>query len=239
MEYDLDGNISAPSEITKSYDAKSRRINYRKILAGIRYHKGEKLSFVTIGFKRGSVIDVRTTLKKLTTFIKRSTGMRIEYTRVRVLDNKSPDGSWRIHIHMIWNAPYIKQRLLVEKIEAFIGENCHVDIRLLDEDHKRSARYLMQYLGNQDGSVRFDCSRGWLPEGYNEAWNQMRHDFFQYVPLGIRKPLQSDSDYVTLASHQSPEWKKEGLIENMNLWIDEQRLKQEQHEEMKKQGYLR
>ena len=87
-----------------SYDNHSRMRAYRHVLAGIRYHKGEKLSFLTIGFKRGTIIDVRLFLQKLTTWVKRYTGMRIDYYRVTVYDNKSPDGKWRIHMHIIWNA---------------------------------------------------------------------------------------------------------------------------------------
>jgi hypothetical protein len=230
-EFDLDGNKYVSSQIVKPYDNKSRRRAYRKIIAGIRYHKGEKLSFVTIGFRRGTVVDVRKTLMKLTTFIKRITGKRIEYSRVKVLDNKSPDGLWRIHSHMIWNAPYVKQALLVEKIKGYIGDSCSVDIRLLDDNDRKATRYLMQYLGNQDGMVRFDFSRNWLPKGYERVWKEIRDDFYEHVKLGIRTPLQSDSDYVILASQQSYEWKKEAMIENMNLWLDEQRLKRDSHAE--------
>jgi hypothetical protein len=221
MDWDEQDNKSNSSK--GGYDTKPQREAYRKTLAGIRYHKGEKLSFVTIGFKRGSIIDVRTELKKLTTFIKRITGKRIEYSRCRVLDNKSPDGQWRIHIHMIWNAPYVKQALIVEKLEKYIGESCHVHIKLLDDNDKKAVRYLMQYMGNQYGTVRYDYSRGWLPEGYNEVWNEIKQDFYDYVPRGIREPMDEQESVFKLMTQSSPEWKNVGMIENMNAWIDEQR----------------
>lgn len=212
-----DGNVG--------YMDKQRRRAYRRILAGLRYHKGEKMSFVTFGFKRGSAIDVRTVLKMLTTWIKRNTGERIDYFRVKVRENLSPDAKYRIHVHMIWNAPYIKQSKILEQIQKYIGEQGSVDIRLLQGSDKKSARYLMQYLGNQYGELRFDMSDNWLPEGYESVWKEIRHDFYEHVSLGIRKPLDCGEKVLKLMSQSSEEWKKEGVIENMNAWLDEQRTK--------------
>lgn len=227
MKYELpDNNPFSPHCEVKPYNDKPRRKAYRHILAGLRYHKGEKLSFVTIGFKRGSIIDVRTFLKKLTTFIKRYSDIRIDYCRMLVWDNNSPDGLWRVHIHMIWNAPYLKQSLLVEKLEEYIGETGHVYIKLLDGEDKKTARYLMQYLGNQDGFVRFSYSRNWLPKGYSKEWDELKSEFFKPVPTGYQTSKNASSEMVdSLITRNSPEWRKAGLIENMNSWIDEQRDK--------------
>ena len=222
MTFESDGEIlyCAPPE---PYDNKPRRRAYRVILAGLRYHKGEKLSFVTIGFKRGSVVDVRTFLKKLTTWIKRISDQRIDFYRVTVWDNKSPDGEWRIHIHMIWNAPYIKQSLILEKVSDYIGETGSVYIKLLDDNDKKTARYLMQYLGNQDGRVQYNYSRNWLPKGYLEEWTALRREFWEHVTTGYRPCRKVGADEVDrLIMQNTSEWIQAGLIENMNAWIDEQ-----------------
>ena len=234
-EHDLDTSgeflfsIDTPAA---SYDNKPRGKAYREILAGLRYHKGEKLSLVTIGFKRGSTIDTRDVLMKLTTWIKRVTEIRIDYYRVTVYENNSPTEQWRIHIHMIWNAPYLKQSAILEKVETYIGENGHVYITLLDGDEKKTARYLMQYLGNQDGFVRYSHSRNWLPKNYSDEWRALKQDFFSYVPCGIRKPMDDPESVMMLIIQKDETWRHEGLIENMNLWIDEQRFAKEQHAEV-------
>ena len=196
---------------------------YRKILAGLRYHKGEKLSLITFGFRRGSEIDDRTVLKQLMTWIKRERDFKVEFFRVRVRENNSDDEKWRIHVHMIWNAPYIRQPAIVEKMNLYLGESGSVFIKLLDDNEKKTARYLMQYLGNQDGEVRYTMSRNWLPKGYIDFWNETRHDFYEHVPLGVRMPLDDGEKVGILLSQGSDEWKRAALIENVNAWIDEQR----------------
>lgn len=220
-----DNNLFSDNQQTRSYSDKPRRKAYRHILAGLRYHKGEKLSLVTIGFKRGSTIDTRDVLKKLTTWIKRVTDIRIDYYRVTVWENNSPTAQWRVHVHMIWNAPYLKQSAILEKVETYIGEHGHVYIKLLNDDDKKTARYLMQYLGNQDGFVRYSQSRGWLPKDYTEEWKSIKRDFFQYVPRGVRQPMDDADRVFTLMTQSDETWRREGLIETMNTWLDEQRLK--------------
>lgn len=208
------------------YDNKPRRRGYRYVMAGLRYHKGEKLSFVTLGFTRGSKIDCRAVIQKITTWIKRMFGKRIDYIRSEVWENtESTKGcvEWRVHIHMIWNAPYIEQMAIVEKVEQYIGENAHVDIRLLDNDSKRSARYMMQYMSDQKGSVYFNMSRNWLPKGYRAQFNEVKRDFFEYVPRGTRTPMDDPERVLTLLSQNNDEWKKAALIDLIDTWIDEQR----------------
>jgi hypothetical protein len=198
---------------------------YRKILAGLRYHRGEKLSLITFGFRRGSDVDDRIVLQKLMTWIKRERDFRVEFFRVRVRENNSDDEKWRIHVHMIWNAPYIQQSAILEKMNLYLGDSGSVFIKLLDDNEKNTARYLMQYLGNQDGEVRYTMSRNWLPKGYSEFWNETRHDFYEHVPLGVRMPLDDGEKAFQLMTQRSDAWRKEALIENVNLWIDEQRVK--------------
>ena len=210
-------------EPSRSYSNKPRRRAYRHILAGLRYHRGENLSFITIGFKRGSIVDVRTVLHQLSTWIKRDKDFKIEFYRVTVWDNNSDERTWRVHTHIIWNAPYIKQKKILEKVQKYVGESGSVHINLLDGNDKKTARYLMQYLGNQDGFVRFSKSRRWLPRGYESVWKEIKHDFFEPVPLGIRKPLQDADALFRLMTQSSDDWKREALIENMNVWLDEQR----------------
>jgi hypothetical protein len=210
-------------EPSRSYSNKPRRRAYRHILAGLRYHRGEKLSFITIGFKRGSIVDVRTVLHQLSTWVKRDKDFKIEFYRVTVWDNDSDDKLWRVHTHIIWNAPFIKQKRILEKVQKYVGESGSVHITLLDGNDKKAARYLMQYLGNQDGFVRFSKSRGWLPKGYERVWKEIKRDFFEPVPLGVRKPLQDSDALFRLMTQSSDDWKREALIENMNAWLDEQR----------------
>jgi hypothetical protein len=168
---------------SRSYSNKPRRRAYRHILAGLRYHRREKLSFVTIGFKPGSLVDVRTVLHKLSTWIKRDKDFKIEFYRVTAWDNNSDDKLWRVHTHVIWNAPYIKQTRLLKKVQRYVGKRGSVHIKLIGGDDKKAARYLMQYLGNQDGYVRFSKSRRWLPKGYESVWKENKHEFYNMSRL--------------------------------------------------------
>jgi hypothetical protein len=210
-------------EPSRSYSNKPRRRAYRHILAGLRYHRGENLSFITIGFKRGSTIDVRTVLHQLLTWIKRDKDFKIEFYRVTVWDNNSDDKMWRVHTHIIWNAPFIKQNKILKKVQIYVGESGSVHINLLNENDKKTARYLMQYLGNQDGFVRFSKSRGWLPRGYESVWKEMKYEFYEPVPFGVRKPLQDGDALFRLMTQGSDDWKREALVENMNAWLDAKR----------------
>jgi hypothetical protein len=199
---------------------------YREILAGLQYHKFEKLSFVTFGFKRGSEIDCRTMLHQIDTWVKREFKFKMDYFRVEVWENKQGESDWRVHIHMIWNAPYIKQALIVERVQKYIGdEKANVFIKLLQGDPKNSARYLMQYLGNQEGKVYYTKSREWLPKGYNEQWEALKHEFYEKVRGVAYTGCKSDSDVVELMSHNDDTWRFEGLIKMMNDWVERKSLK--------------
>lgn len=193
---------------------------YREILAGCQYHGDEKLSLVTFGFKRGSEVDCRTLLKKISTWLKREFDFRIDYFRVEVWENKNGRDDWRVHIHMIWNAPYVKQSRIVEKVQEYIGENAHVDIRLLQGDPKNSARYLMQYLGNQNGDVYYTMSRDWLPPGYRVQWDALKKDFFSHPGR-----CESNDDLIQIMSRNDDTWRFEGLIKMMNDWVERKRTR--------------
>jgi hypothetical protein len=204
---------------------KKRSNNYRRLKAGLRYHKNEKLSHIQIGFRRGYNVDVRLVIQKLMTFAKRIFGKRFEFFRAEVWENADVTAKWRVHVHMIWNAPYIKQRLLVEKIEKYAGDSVNVYIRLVD-DHRKAANYLMQYIvDKQEGKVYFTKSRGWLPEGYERAWKDIKRDFYQKVSTYPKSPLNSDKQVLQEMSLRDPEWRKAGLYGVIDSWIDEQRDK--------------
>jgi hypothetical protein len=205
------------------YD-KKRGKAYREILAGVQFHQFEKLSLVTFGFQRGSEIDCRTVLKEMMTWIKRDFQFKTDYFRVEVWENKRDTDAWRVHVHMIWNAPYVRQQLIREKLELYIGENAHVDIRLLKGDPKNSARYLMQYLGNQEGKVYYTRSREWLPKGYNDEWLALKHDFFKRVKGIVKNGLKDDNQCLQVISHNDDTWRKEVLVNMMGEWIEKKAL---------------
>jgi len=204
---------------------KNRSKNYRRLRAGIRYHQNELLSHIQIGFRRGYTVDVRLVIQKLMTWAKRIFGKNVQFFRAEVWENADVTAQWRVHVHMIWNAPYIKQRLLVEKIEKYAGDSVNVYIRLVN-DHRKATNYLMQYMiDKQEGELHFYHSRRWLPEGYEGVWKDLKREFYQYVPRGINQPMDDPEKVELLMIQSSSEWKKAGLIENMNAWIDEQRDK--------------
>lgn len=206
---------------------KKRGIAYRKMLAGLRFHQDENISHIQFGLQRGSIKDLRTIFKQLTTWIKRDFGIRIEFCRVEVWENTDStkgDDRTRIHCHMLWNAPYIKQALILEKFELYLGENANVHIKLVD-DHKKASRYLLQYLGYKQTTCYFSYSRRWLPKGYNDQFKAVKQDFYEKVSLGFKKPLESHEQYIKKASQSSDEWRKAVLVDMMNDWIDEQRKK--------------
>ena len=205
--------------------SKERSTAYRKLKAGVRYHQGEKLSHVVIGFRRGFAVDDRIVMQKFTQWVKRQKGVRVDYSRVRVTENASPDAKYRVHIHMIWNAPYLKQMALVEQLQIYAGDSVHVDIRLI-KDNAKAVSYLMQYMtDSQEGSLSFTSSRNWLPKGYEHAWKDVKHDFYQKVKTYPKSPLNSDKQVLQEISLRDPEWRKAGLYGVMDTWIDEQRDK--------------
>jgi hypothetical protein len=210
---------------------KQRKKAYRESLAGMRYRHGQKLSFVEIGFRRGSMINCRKTKTLLFQYLRRLVGRSIEYFDVEVYENTEStknDPSWRVHIHLIWDAPFIKQKLLVQKIESYIGDNCHVDIRLIDNsDLKKVSRYMLQYLNNQNGLVFFNKSRGWLPEGYQAHFKALKQEFFEYVPRGVREPMDDPDKVFKLLTQSSDAWRYAAFIDSMNDYIDECRLKRD------------
>jgi hypothetical protein len=207
---------------------KTRRTGYRHIRQGLLYHEKEKLSMVTIGFKRGSDIDDRTVLKKLFTWMKRDFDVRVDYIRVRVSENTDftdkrwekicEEERWRTHNHLLWNAPYVKQYKLLEKLELYAGENCHVFIKLV-QDNLKASRYMMQYLGNQGGDVSFYMSRNWLPSGCDKEWKNIKKDYYCAVPFS---KLHSSDGVLTMISKNDSTWRN-AVIKSMDAWIIEQR----------------
>jgi hypothetical protein len=214
---------------------KRRGKAYREILAGCQYHGDEKLSRIDFGFKRGSVIDCRTVLGQISTWIKREFGFRIDYFRVENWEQKG--GEWRVHVHMIWNAPYIKQQRIREKVEEYIGENANVYIQLMDGD-KRAARYMMQYVGYQEGKCYYTKSRGWLPEGYNDEFQALKKDYWKKIPNLRKKGIKDDDALVNLMSRYDDTWRKEVLVNSMVEWVEKARVKRNyDHEEGMAQKY--
>ena len=83
----------------------------------------------------------------------------------------------------------------------------------------------MQYLGNQDGFVRYSYSRNWLPRGYNHEWKALKSEFYKPVSHKHSRSVTSSDDYLLQASTTDETWRKTVLIDGMNAWIDEQRDK--------------
>lgn len=191
---------------------KSRLHAYRILKSGLRYHQKDSLKFLTVGTKRNTEGDLRYAFKMLTKSINRQKGIRPAYFCSYV---REPD---RCHFHVIWNAPYIVWTKLVDQMQEYLGESCSVYINRFDGSDK-AVKYIMQYSLNQEGDVRYSCSRNWLPKGYSEHWKAMKHDFWHHVP---RSHLQSDSGCFDLITQNSITWRK-ALIEDMNRWIDEKK----------------
>ena len=180
-------NIDSVVVVVLMLDKKRGRA-YRHIMAGLRYHQNEKLSFLTIGFRRGFNPDIRRIMQQLSTRIKRDEGHDTQFFRAVVHENTQStknDDRWRYHIHMIWNAPYIKQLKIRTWLEDYAGESVTVRINLIDNQHKRAARYMMQYLGNQGGEVKFTMSRHWLPTGHKRAWDWCKRESRENTCIGL------------------------------------------------------
>jgi hypothetical protein len=190
---------------------KNRGRAYRQIKAGLRFHQNEKLSFVTIGFRRGFEPDIPRVMQQLNTRIKRDTSHKTDYFLGTVRENTDStkdDDRWRVHQHMIWNAPYILQSHLVSWLQSYAGDNVSVRINLVNNDHTRAARYMMQYIGNQAGTVTYSKSVGWLPKGHRSAWDWCKRESRENHVICLNP--------YTIAPPISPVT----LFEN---WIDEQR----------------
>lgn len=190
---------------------KNRGRAYRQIMAGLRFHSDEKLSFLTIGFRRGFEPDVPRVIQQLHTRVKRDTGHKTDYFLGTVRENTDStkdDDRWRVHLHMIWNAPYIQQSNLVTWLEAYAGDNVSVRINLVNNEHKRAARYMMQYIGNQAGTVIYTKSTGWLPKGHRRAWDWCKRESRENTAVSLN-PYE-------LAPSVSP-------VTLFEQWVDAQR----------------
>lgn len=192
---------------------KTRGRAYRQIMAGLRYHQDEKLSFLTIGFRRGFEPDIPRITHQLNIRIKRDTGHKTDYFLGTVRENtaalKRDDTRWRVHQHMIWNAPYIQQSNLVSWLQTYAGDNVSVRINLVNNEHKRAARYMMQYIGNQEGTVTYTKSTNWLPKGHRAAWDWCKREARENTAVSI-------NPYI-LAPSVSP-------VTLFEQWIDDRRL---------------
>jgi hypothetical protein len=218
---------------------KKRRTAYRFMRAGLRYHQGDEFSHVVFGFPRGEEADVRTLLQKLTTWIKRENDLRIDNFRVTVRENTEftdrnltkwndvpPEKRWRTHVHLLWNAPYIRQPAILNKALRYLEDensNIHIDIKYVNSD-KKAASYLLQYIGYKQSSYTYSCSRNWLPEGYRAEFQAVKHDFYEKIP---RSQKNSAAGIEALISQNDEAWKR-SVTDIMDAWIDEQREKRVQ-----------
>ena len=202
---------------------KNRSRAYRQIMGGLRYHSDETLSFLTVGFRRGYEPDIRRVVKQLMTRIKRGRGHETDYFMAIVRDGQPSkqmqideplpvvnDIRWRTHFHMIRNAPYVKQAHLVEWLEKYNGDNVTVRINMINNEHTRAARYLLQYLGNQNGDVTYCKSKNWLPQGHRAIWEACKRQSVENTAISLNP--------YNLALPFNPV----SLFEN---WIDEQKVK--------------
>jgi hypothetical protein len=174
---------------------KARGIAYRTLLSGSRYHAG-KISGLTLGQRRGSLKSLRDDFRQLCNRIKRQEkSKRIEYFGTYVRDFK--DDEWRRHAHIVWTSPITDWQWLKETYEKIAKEQSSIYIDNRIEESRYKLGYCLQYNANQKGeSIRYAQSKGWLPQGYHEAWKAIKGN--------------KDSNYSA--------W-----ILDMNAWIDLQR----------------
>jgi len=174
---------------------KRRSAAYRALVSGSRYHAGN-LSGLTLGQRRGSLKDLRRDFEELRRRIKRQEKYnRIEYFGTYVHDFK--DDAWRRHAHIVWTSPITDWHWLKETYEKIAKEQSSIYIDNRIEESRYKLGYCLQYNANQKGeSVRYAQSKGWLPQGYHEAWKAIKG--------------KKDSNY--------PAW-----ILDINAWIDLQR----------------
>lgn len=173
---------------------KARSAAYRVLVGGSRYHAG-KISKFDVGQRRGSLKDLKRDFSELCRVIRRKTGCKVEYFGTYVRDFK--DSEWRRHAHYIWTSPITDWYELKDMFEKIAKEQSSIWIdNRLEESHKKLT-YCLQYNARQKGeSIRYARSAGWLPEGYEKAWRDIR---------GMK-----DSNYSM--------W-----ILDLNAWIDKQR----------------
>lgn len=173
---------------------KRRSAAYRVLVSGARYHAG-KISKMDIGQRRGSLKDLKRDFSELCRRIKRMSGVKVEYFGTYVKDFK--DGEWRRHAHFIWTSPITDWHVLKPMYEAIAGEQSSIYVNDEIEDNNWRLTYCLQYNANQKGeSIRYAKSEGWLPQGYEQAWREIRG--------------QKEAHYSM--------W-----ILDLNAWIDKQR----------------
>jgi len=167
-------------------------------MCGALFHQ-KRLVHLILGLRQGSEKDLRFAWKRLKRYIQKKFDVKIEYRATWVREKG------RLHVHILSNMPYVPQAELLAKIQEYLGEQASVYIRKIKEtskDRLRAVRYVMQYMSNQKGLVRFSQSRHWLPVGCERHWREMKSEL-----------REQDAGLLN-----SPEW-REALIGLQDEWI--------------------
>ena len=182
---------------------KRKRMAYRRLKCGCRYHSGE-ISALTIGQKRTTTLtDLKRDFEKLKLKAEYHTKSRIEYFVTWVHDYNEDKGGWRRHAHIIWTSKETEFTVLLKWLEDSAGKQMSLYIDREVEQTPWKLHYALQYNATKQGeSVRYAMSEGWLPQGCEEKWRNIREE-----ARGMNIPL-NDS------------------ICDLNSWIDLQRVKQ-------------
>lgn len=199
-------NQLMPLEIKeKIHAARSNRRKkhiFKISMWGAMFHL--RLVHLVIALKPGySRKDLNYIVKRLFAWSRRFTDENIQYRASWVFE----DG--HVHVHILTTMPFIDQAVLVEKVEAYLGDNAHVYIKLLKskKERKIAVSYLMQYVVYQDGDVHYTSSRGWLPDGAEAQW--------EAIKTGLKRGMDD-------GIFSSQEW-REKAIAAMDEWIKEKR----------------
>jgi hypothetical protein len=179
---------------------KARRQAYRRLKCGARYHAGE-ISALVIGQKRTATLtELKRDFEKLKQKAEYHTKARIEYFATWVHDYKEDKGGWRRHAHIIWTSKETEFTVLLKWLEDSAKKPMSLYIDRNVEQTPYKLGYALQYNAMKQGeSVRYAMSAGWLPQGCEEYWKEIRNR-----DRGMNVPI-NDS------------------ICDLNNWIDKQR----------------
>ena len=192
---------------------KARRVAYRRLKCGARYHAGE-ISALTIGQQRtGTLSDLRGDFDKLKKKAEYHTKERIEYFATWVHDYKEEKGGWRRHAHIVWTSKETDFNVLLKWLEDSAKRQMSLYIDRNLEKTPWKLGYALQYAAlKQKESVRYSMSEGWLPQGCEEHWREIRDR-----DRGMNVPMNES-------------------VCDLNSWIDLQRVK---HRDWTRQTLLR
>jgi len=186
-----DGSSQNPKE-------RKRRRAYHRLRTGLAFHYGKRMRFLTLTLVEGSNNDIHQCFRAFKERIRRLTPNKIRkmdpeyFTDQRMHRFFGPEEGWdkkvkfeyfavnvsgsRQHMHILYFGSFLPQPILKKMWKEITGDSDIIDIRTtregINNDGRLAGYVLAQYVGKQEGDIRFQMSHGWTWKGMVKDWKR-------------------------------------------------------------------